>query len=375
MAGNLTINVGAYADVPADTLRLTTISPGGCGELTWTHATRPPYLGLMDLKENDRVEVFDGTGLVWRGRLEVRRPAIQYGTGEWTLTALGYCASLRDQFYATPKIYGGGIPVDEVFKGTRTDLCPDISASNLLIGPTGRTLAGATRDLIDLSAQQIFEEAVFLGGAAGDEPLQWHIWEGRPGSSQDAALELRLRPTEPAYTVGLSQGVALALEYNLTRFYSRVIVKWQTDAEPPVVTRTVVNNTTAQGPKPAGYGLIATKHVDSRVVANATDATTVANTILTRFARVHALAQTIVIPGSAIIEDADGSAVAPWRVRAGGIIRIRELRAGGIAGPDYDFMSATTAWDDRANVLTITPEGHEDVAHVIARYLREEHLT
>lgn len=365
----LSINVGVYSDVPFDSLRMTTISPGGAGELTWTYETQPPYLGLMDLKENDRVEVFDQAGLVWRGRLEVRAPTIQYGTGGWSLTALGYAASLRDQFYTTSKIFPGGTVVEDIFRTVRNDLAPDLGTSDLLITATGRTLAGATRDLVDLTPQQIFEQARLIGSAS-NETLLWHVWEGRPGASNKAILELVPRPTVPAYTVGLSQGVVIALEWNLQRFYSRVVTKWGTGP-----TRTVVDNTTAQGPKPGGYGLIAMKLIESDLVNNATDATNVANTVLAQYARVRALAKSIVIPGSAIIEDTAGSAVAPWRVHAGGIVRVRELRAGGISGPDYDFLAASTSWDERANLLTITPEGQEDVAHLVARFMRDEHLT
>jgi hypothetical protein len=365
----LVVNIGNYSELPTQGLTMTTISPGGCGELRFSYETRPPYLGLIDLVENDRVEVFDSQGLIWRGRLEVRRPKIAYGSGIWQITALGYAASLRDRVYHGVTFWNAGTAIETIFTDVRNALCPDISTSNALITATGRTLNGSSRDVNGQGAQEIYEQARIIGNSAY-QTLYWHVWEGPPGIANKAELELVGRPSTPAYHIGLVQGAEVDLEWNLSNLYNRILIKWGTGTD-----HTQVDHLDSQAARPLGYGVVRTKYIVSDLINNFTDAQNAGGSILNETYRVRAMAHAIRIPGTALIEDAAGSRVPPWRVRAGGIVRIRELKAGGIAIQDYDFLVAQTTWDEDAGILTLTPEGLEDLTHMIARYMRKEHLT
>ena len=365
----LIVNIGSYSAVPLQGLVLTTNSPGGCGQLTGKLEYRPPYAPLLALRENDRVEVFDAGGLVWRGRLEEKGADIQAGAAVWDFVALGYAASLRDQEYTTATTFAGGTAIEAIFTTVRDDLCPDISTDNSLVVATGRTLAGVSADMIGKTAQDVMDAAMQIGDSAGQR-LYWHIWEGVRGANQEAQLELIARPTTPEYVVGLEQGARVTIRWALSRLANRIVVRW--GAGPTYTTR---NDTASQAASPDGYGVTKIMHVQQDLVNTATDAQNVGDALLAQFARVRAVASRIVIPSTAQIGTAGGGVVLPWRVRAGRMIRVRDLRPSSWGGEGYDFVIAGTSWDEDAQTLTVTPEGRDEVAHMIARYLRSERLT
>ena len=368
--GALIVNIGNYSAIPLSGLNLTYKSPGGCGQMSGQVELRPPYLGILQLRENARVEVFDGGGLVWRGRLEERAATIQYGSAVWRFTALGYAASLRDQFYSTSTTFASGTAIETIFTTVRGNLCPDIdNTDNSLVVATGRTLGAISADVNGKTAQDVFDNAAAIGDSNGN-PLYWHIMPGVRGSTNKAVLELISRPTTPTYFIGMEQGAILDLSWALSRLYNRITVTW--GATP---TYTTVNNTASQAAAPDGYGVIKTMQISNSLIGAAADATNAGNALLTRFQRINPIASRITIPSTALISGSDGSTVLPWRILPGRMIRIRDLRPGSIQQQDYDFVISGWSWNEDSQMLTITPEGPDDVTNLLARYLRNERLS
>src|SRR3990167_4229769 len=361
MARNLIVNIGDYSGLTVEGLTMTTRSSGVCRQLHEPIELRPPYLNAYRLRENQRVDVFDAQGLIWTGRLEERKTRIQAGTALWTFTALGYAASARDLFYTTSTTFACGTAIEDIFTSARASLCPDISSNNNLILATARALAGTSVDVIGKTAHDVWDAAAQIGDEPGNR-LYWHVW---PGSSVDVLpdLEVIARPSVPAYRISLSQGAVVDLAWALSRLYNRVVVKWGSPA-----TYTTMNDTNSQAAPPLGYGVVRTLLVNQPLVNSATDAQSVGQALLNIYRVVRPIATSIVIPEATMIEAAAGNTVLPWRVRAGNIVRIRELRAGAIATSEHDFYIAATSWSEAARTLTLTPEGPENVANLMARY-------
>lgn len=344
---------------------LTSTSPGGWASATWASQVGPPYLGLAEARQNSKVEIYDNSaGLVFRGRMEDPGYQIRAPRGTLQLLAHGYGVSMGDRPYEGDRSFLAGETTDSVMRAVRDDLCPDIDSRNRLIIPTTRQLNAATGSFIDQRAGDIFRQISQVGDE-NDNPLLWHVWEGRPGSTEKAELEIIPRPTTPSYYVAVGDGASLDLSAPLSDMYNRVVVRYLNGTQ-----RIPVDDIGSQAQPPGGYGVTRTLLFDAPQITSVVDATNMGRSLLTRTSRVRVRGRALTIPSSCPIEDAAGGIVPPYLVRSGRMIEVSDLRAAALSTTQYRYVIASCQYADSDGSLSITPEQLDPMTSVLARLAR-----
>lgn len=351
-------------------LSLTSISPGGWASATWTSIVGPPYLGVAEARQNSVVEIYDRSeGLVFRGRLEDPGYQIQAPRGTLNLLAHGYGLSMSDRICHAETAFLKGETVDGAMVRARNELCPDISTSNRLITVTNRELTANTSSFIDLRAGDIFRQLSQIGDE-NDNPLLWHVWEGRAGVAQKAELEIIPRPTTPSYYVSVADGARLELNAPLSDMYNRIVVKFASTDPFTAAQRIIVDDVSSQAQPPGGYGVTRTLLFEAPQIKSSVDANNIGRSLLKRLSRVRVRGRAITIPASCPIEDAAGGIVPPYLVRSGRMIEVADLRAAALSTTQYRFLLASCQYSDGDGSLTITPETLDPMVSALASFSR-----
>jgi hypothetical protein len=369
----LWVNVGSLADVPAEDLVITTSSPGGCLDATWRDRRTVPHSAVLDYWGGERVEVGDAQGPLWNGRLQLTDDDTGLVDEDVRVKALGYSANAGDVPRTSMLLLPGfAFPSspEVVIRMSRDAWCPQISADNSHLMTTG-AIVQSFNFIIGQTSSQLWDQMCTWGDNQ-QRKLYWHVWP-TPRSGDLPFLELVPRPSAPEYFVSLWEGARIRQQFDVSKRYNEVDLYWSGS----VVPRYWPNLADQTTPPPLGLGYRHALTVDySQFLNNFPDADRIAQTLLAYYQVRRPIAAPIVIPASAVVQDASGRRVPLQRMRAGKIIHIRELKGrSGVGNQNqYDLYIAGTSYSVRTGAQRLTIEGHESLAAFQARYLRDGHF-
>ena len=299
-----------------------------------------------------RLVIYEEQNLIWEGRLTDIILTMSMGAVGLRITALGYWASLRDEYYSddtagnTDWTSGSGHQASDIIKEILTKSCPSISTDQTNITDNTRDLAG-----IDLSTTQYPQDIIVNKLAplsdSGNEKFFFAIWDDRIpywSARSIATLDYRVRLQDTAN-----------LELNQSAMMLRNKITPLVDGTPG----TEVTDTTSASFYPDREMLF--ELPKGSTSAAAADAATT-------FSAERGFPQQVqqfTISGS-IFTSATGDSgadlveVPKWRVRAGQTIRIDDLVPQTVATPEFDrlrtFHITQTTYDAQTDTLNIYPD-------------------
>ena len=339
-------------------LRFTTVSPGGCGVLSFRLPPQnealavPPYLGF-----DYKVEVWDAGVCIWSGVMDP--PSLVMDARDsyhWEVTATGWGVLLSAQFDNTQNVQNQ--QTSTVVSSAITNLVPEFARTGFAtsITATGFTLSNTA--------------AINLAWLTGVAQI---TWAGRFGDSSDARQVFTVYPdddgtvwftfapqsTTPDYSVQIRDAAGARLGGNRHAYANRATVRYNGAA-----SSVSSNDTTLQGEGPAGVDHIHELLWVLDELTQSADATQAANALLEAHKALRLAPNgPMVLSFSTTVHDADGQLVKPWRIRAGNVMLLTDVLA--TEAPDTNlalwpqFLIAETDVNEEAQTVTLTPESFE----------------
>ena len=336
----------------AERVRVTTVLPGGCGELSF-RVPHPMWVVPNWVGPNYRVDVLDNEGIFWAGRMERFQALNDPSTGEyWEIIAIGFAANGDDQLYTAQDV--NGLQTSAIVTNVVTNLMPQIGATS--IEASAVTLSAATAITLKmLKSGQVIGWASLLGDS-GNNPQQWHVY---PRADRTILLTFEDRPTTAGYRLSVNSLKSYRFGFDMARFANRV--SGQYNASASVVT---VNDTDLQGVGPGGVNVIRAAYFVDDEITQSADATQQANALLTRLKQKRMSATSLVVNPNSLITDSSNQPVSLWRVRAGKIVWLIDITAAGINTSlmyNNSALVVGTEYDEESGILTLTPESYESL--------------
>lgn len=354
-------------------LRLSTVLPGGCGELRCDLPAAAS--GLLSLPRellpqpyNFRVAVLDGGELFWAGRLDALSFAHGAQGPRWEIIARGYGVNLSDQIYtpASPENVQN-VATGTVVSNAITDLCPQIDATS--ITATGYTLTNsAAINLAGMSAGAVIAWAAEYGDSSSN-PQIWYVYPDADAGKY-ARFTFAPRPTTAGVEGYLRDFEAASFGFEGRQLANRVVVIYNSGANS--VTR---EDTALQGVAPAGWSVIRTKVVHLPEITDFADANQAGDAILTAAKTLRMSATSVTLKKGAVLRDANRAKIDPWRVRSGQLFHIRDVlpvnaQLGSLVFSN-SFLIVGTSWDEDSQTLTLTPESYESALESAVAQVRQ----
>ena len=168
-------------------LQFSSVLHGGFKDCSMTIPMRLDQL-WTSLRSEERgwhfyhLEITEDHRTVWEGRIMQTALDIARGTVQLNLLALGYWSSLRDQYYtnASPT---ANWKASDVIKDMLTNKCPDINSDQGNIDANARDIQDGANDQIDLSETLYPQQFIVdkLGPIADSDGKEYFaaVWENR----------------------------------------------------------------------------------------------------------------------------------------------------------------------------------------------------
>lgn len=328
-------------------LRWSTQEPGGCLECSFRLLlplrTVPAAIGA-----NYDLRILDHHGCFWRGRIE-RIQAVRTGAGEWwDVVAVGYGASLSDQVDNTENL-ANTVTTTGISNVIGT-WAPAVQKTTIEASGITLTNTAAIPRAWDTPAERINFLKAF--GYSDNSQMLAHIY---PDNTADANIELTVkkRPSTADYRAYLGD-IQGSWGFDFASYANAVTVVYNAGASN--LTRTY---TLGQNKHPDGVNMAKVKLLSVPEITNSADATYIADAALLKARSLRMVAQSIVMPISARLTDANGQDEDVYRLRSGKILQLVDMRPESQSNIAWNnaCLITRTDWDNDAETLHITPEG------------------
>lgn len=345
---------------------LTTTSPGGDGELTFTVVDYDTGDGLTALPDRgSEIYVADGDGYpgrYWQGIVDepqlLSRGRNAY---EITVTARGGAILATDQVYRTSTIYAANNPIYTGMRHARDTLCPDLSTDNSHITAAVRNILVDSQNMIGRTAQEVWNQQAGLGDPDGDQILWAVLVNGTDGQWY---LEIKNRPNFANYAVAkdqLERGWKLGWARGDIR--NHVIVQYAGGTAEAIDAASI-----------SSLGATRMIHIDA---ANQIDshgmARYAAETFLKRAKDGLATGDGFVVRWPNVITaSGGGDPVDLWRIRAGEAITLSDIDPGNATLPLGDEFIRATRWDLVKHAFSWQTERLRTPANVIGHLIKQD---
>lgn len=330
--------------------RVSYVSPGGDDAASvitnCITNSQVPHLGSKCI-------ISDDDGVFFLGYLG--QPEWHLKTNEIAINIKGYGHHLEDQRWPDSFIIVQGTTIEDAMTLAVGARCPEITGG-FIVGPTGIMLDADSEDFQGQSASDVLNFLCSLTYYLTTEVV-WHVrpnptagfeWSALP------AMEFRTRNLTAEYIVDAAEVLKhpdgdIVLKESSDSVVNRVTVAWdsgrQWDQEPDVGVPIDYDNIV----------IIRDKFLNaSRDIASSSSAHSLASGLLNRFNSLRGAGDQITVPCEVVIcNPSTNLPIHPWRVRAGKIIRLRNMPSRGeygslsyidryIVKAEHDFKTGIT---------------------------------
>ena len=292
------------------------------------------------------VEIEEADLTAWEGRVMGIEFDPSGRSNKLTIEALGYWSACRDQWYDdedagnTDWAAAGASQFDDVVKEMLTNACPDISTDQSKIGAPGVNINGTEAFHVRRFVQDHIVDSGYLTDGDGD---QWYFW-----IYEDRIAYMAQRDISTVHWV--------VNRFGLGQSSIRQDATWWRNNVMPIVGTT--EGTASAGTKPSGVPQ-RDLTVELPTATPSGPDTDERDRVLTERNQVQQ-SQRFVIEGDVARAVGAMATVPKWRVRAGDVLRIRDLVPPRVSTIVLDnlrtFFIIETEYDARRDRLTVTPD-------------------